>query len=354
MKNFVYILLLITSFSIEGMESTAQVPNLNGKSSYSASSDSLRLLFSTCLDSCRVSKYYFGRLYSGIRGKKFNINYEDLTEHEKTRIKLLAFGEFEQWELDKLVNEETEKEEIEKIIQEDKVIKTLSDSNEIANRKKEIANWTISKRQKERIEHEWSNEYIVELIIQSEWKQCIPLLEDLYRKDKKSRCYHYGYEYIEYILAKKYHIEPYLSDCIKRYGYDEKTQDVRDFKRLVLIGTPAALYEITKTFRSKAKDCNPWHSTPEYIRNRNIIEFANTVEGFPITSFGKSCFDFTQEKLEENINTTIDDIAEGYHDYIYNEIEKNIDKIMQWVEENKDSLHLQKQIKEPWRYTDND
>lgn len=329
MKMTKLIFSLLFLFSIENLHS------INYKELKALSNDSVRNLLTICLDSCRFNSEYYYIIYD-IKDKLTKKDFEKkpLTEHEKKRIEFLVSARYEDWELERTVNYKYYKREIDEAIEEDSVLKTLKDTAAIAHRKKEIMDFQIAKyKEKRQKEYLICNTNVVRLIRRFDWKEFTPLLEDVYKKTMAKECRCTNIDLIAYVLAC-WHVEPYLSDCIKNYGYDEKEQNVKNYERLEAIGTPAAIYEITKALRSKKKKrFSDWEEF--YIRNIILARLGNKRKG------GLEGFPFNWEEFEDACMEKYSLASWKYMDeFEYRESEKYIDKIMQWVEENKDNLRF--------------
>lgn len=328
MGKLIFSLLFI--FSIENLHS------INYEELKTLSNDSVRNLFTTYLD----SSHFDGSFYYMIDNVKDRLTKKDfekkpLTEHEKKRIEFLVSARYEDWELERKVNYKYYKSEIDEAIEKDSVLKTLKDTAAITHRKKEIIDFQIAKyKEKRQTDDLECSTNVVRMILKFDWKEFIPLLEDVYKKTMAKECRCHDIDQITYVLAR-WHVEPYHSDCIRKYGYDEKKQDVENYRLLEAIGSPAAIYELTKALRSKKKDYLN-DIKDEYVRNRYLFILGDErtgVEGFPF-----------------NIDDLIDVYIEKYNskdpdwkyldEFLYKESEKEIDKIMQWVEENKETLHF--------------
>ena len=364
MKMTKLIFSLLFLFSIENLHS------INYKELKALSNDSVRNLFTTCLDSCRFNCDYDYIIYD-IKDKLTKKDFEKkpLTEHEKKRIEFLVSARYEDWELERTVNYKYYKREIDEAIEEDSVLKTLKDTAAIAHREKEIVDFQIAKyKEKRQKEHSICNTDVVRMILKFDWKEFTPLLEDVYKKTMAKECRCTNIDLIAYVLAC-WHIEPYLSDCIKNYGYDEKEQNVKNYERLEAIGTPAAIYEITKALRSKKKENDGLGNRYHYVRCDYLSILSSKVEGFPYKEkewivqyvnfiedyfgwpsshledypYGSKEWDEIFEKFIKKIvdkDTENEEMDMKFEDYRYKESEKYIDKIMQWVEENKDNLRF--------------
>ena len=367
MKMTKLIFSLLFLFSIENLHS------INYKELKALSNDSVRNLLTICLDSCHFNSEYYYIIYD-IKDKLTKKDFEKkpLTEHEKKRIEFLVSARYEDWELERIVNYKNYKREIDEAIEKDSVLKTLKDTAAIAHRKKEIMDFQIAKyKEKRQKEHLECNTDVVRMILKFDWKEFTPLLEDVYKKTMAKECRCTNIDLIEYVLAC-WHLEPYLSDCIKNCGYDEKKQDVKDYERLEAIGTPAAIYEITKALRSKKKEYDIFGGDRyHYVRCFFLDILSSEVEGFPYDDkwydveyinciehhhglqsshiedypykskeWNKIYDSVISKSLELEHDFLLTDFFNEFEDYRYKESEKYIDKIMQWVEENKDNLRF--------------
>lgn len=291
----------------------------SGECEIKPNTESIRNLFSKCLDSCRILPYYYNKLIVIESNKYINKEFDTtlLSEHDKKRIALLVNAEYEEWELDWKVAEHSAhlRIDVENQYKVDRTLKTLQDSVCIMRRRKVIADSVISDYKELIRGNEECNTELITLILKANWKQCVPMLESLYRKAKNGEC-KCGRNFLEYVLAC-FHVEPYMSNCIKRWGYNEEIQDIKDYGFLLDIGSPAALYEITKALRSTKK--RMFDDEEVFVKYFFLTLLDGMIDGFP------------------SIDASIDYEAEGIDEFAMPA--EQMEEILKWVEENKDSLH---------------
>ncbi|MBR6042366.1 MAG: hypothetical protein IKP37_06995 [Paludibacteraceae bacterium] len=303
MRLLVILLVAINSFTTAASEKVCN--------------DSLRTLISSCLDSCRVNDMYCGILNDMIFNNPLfdSIDSTCLSNHDLMRIQLLVKGEYEDWELDKIVTYQKHKYHIDNKVKHDAIFTSLRSTELKEKRKQIITDSILCDLKRDQKEERHSVQCVYNLILNLNLRHFIPLIINEINSKKKVYCFYCDRE----LTLAFFGIEPYLSNSIKKYGYNPKTGNIYDSFTLELLGTPKAIYEISKALKSTSHDM--WTSAGGVYRIRDfyLMHLSEIVDGFPYKEY----------------------VCDDWYDCEKCKISKRKwNRIIKWFEENKENLKL--------------
>ncbi len=278
--------------------------------------DSLRALISSCLDSCRVNEMYCGIL-NGIIFNNPSFDSMDstcLSNHDMTRIQLLVKGEYEDWELDKIVTYQKHKSYIDNKVKHDAIFTSLRSIELKEKRKQIITDSMLCLLKREQKEEKYSVQCVYNLILNLNLRQFIPLIINVINDKKGVRCSDCDRE----LTLAFFGIEPYLSNSIKKYGYNPNTGNINDSFTLELLATPKAIYEISKALKSTSYEFATSAGDCVYnVKDFYLDHLSEIVDGFP---FEIDC--------------------DWYNCHTCKISKRKWNRIIKWFEKNKENLKL--------------